>query len=403
MNVLFLTMLKISSIEARGIYTDLAREFTSENHHLYIVSPSERREKLHQKIVKGDQYTILRVNTLNLQKTSLVEKGIGQLLLEYQFLNVIKKNLKDVRFDLVLYTTPPITFTRVISFIKKRDNAFSYLLLKDIFPQNAVDLNMLKKNGMLYNFFRKKERALYRVSDKIGCMSPANVAYVLKHNPEVDKSKVEVNPNSIRPLVIEELKETRAEIREKYQLPSNKKIFVYGGNLGKPQGLEFLLEVIKASKHPEVFFLIVGSGTEYPKLLNWFKEQKPTNAKLLSGLPKIEYDELLTSCDVGLIFLSKEFTIPNFPSRLLSYLEMKMPVLAATDRNTDIGAIIEANNCGFGVESGNLLEAIDRINRLAEMKEEFLELQQNAVDLLERDYQVERTYDLIVKAVQANV
>jgi glycosyltransferase involved in cell wall biosynthesis len=316
---------------------------------------------------------------------------------------VIKKNLKDVRFDLVLYTTPPITFTRVISFIKKRDNAFSYLLLKDIFPQNAVDLNMLKKNGMLYNFFRKKERALYRVSDKIGCMSPANVAYVLKHNPEVDKSKVEVNPNSIRPLVIEELKETRAEIREKYQLPSNKKIFVYGGNLGKPQGLEFLLEVIKASKHPEVFFLIVGSGTEYPKLLNWFKEQKPTNAKLLSGLPKIEYDELLTSCDVGLIFLSKEFTIPNFPSRLLSYLEMKMPVLAATDRNTDIGAIIEANNCGFGVESGNLLEAIDRINRLAEMKEEFLELQQNAVDLLERDYQVERTYDLIVKAVQANV
>ena len=72
-----------------------------------------------------------------------------------------------------------------------------YLLLKDIFPQNAVDLGMFSKGGLLYRMFRKKEERLYQLSDYIGCMSPANVDYILRHNREVDIHRVEVCPNSI--------------------------------------------------------------------------------------------------------------------------------------------------------------------------------------------------------------
>ncbi len=114
-------------------------------------------------------------------------------------------------------------------------------------------------------------------------------------------------------------------------------MFIYGGNLGRPQGVGFLLETIRLTKRSDVYFLIVGSGTELKKIKEWFKENKPKNATLISILPKIDYDKLLAACDVGLIFLNKNFTIPNYPSRLLSYLEMKMPVIAATDPNTDIG------------------------------------------------------------------
>ena len=109
----------------------------------------------------------------------------------------------------------------------------------------------------------------------------------------------------------------------KYNLPIDKKIFVYGGNLGKPQGLDFLLETILSATDKNVFFLIVGSGTEYDRIGKWFVEIKPKNALLVPGLAKEDYDLLLNACDVGLIFLHKDFTIPNFPSRLLSYLEMK--------------------------------------------------------------------------------
>lgn len=71
--------------------------------------------------------------------------------------------------------------------------------------------------------------------------------------------------------------------------------------------------------------MIVGSGTEFSKVQTWFTTNTPGNALLLAGLPKNEYDQLIQSCDVGLIFLDRRFTIPNFPSRMLSYLEYKMP------------------------------------------------------------------------------
>ena len=199
MNVLFLTLVNINNVNERNIYSDLMRKFRDEGHEVYIVTPSERRLRQKTEIRKTDGITLLKIKILNIQKANLIEKGVSTLLIEHQFLSGIKNHIKGVRFDLVLYSTPPITFTKVISYIKHRDGAKSYLLLKDIFPQNAVDLEMIKKDGLIHRYFRHKEKQLYQISDYIGCMSPANVAYLIKHNPEINPEIVEVNPNSIEP------------------------------------------------------------------------------------------------------------------------------------------------------------------------------------------------------------
>ena len=97
--------------------------------------------------------TILKLKIGNTQKTNIIEKGISTILIEGQLIRAIKKYFSDIKFDLVLYATPPVTIAGTVRYIKKRDGALSYLMLKDIFPQNAVDLKMLKKKGMLYAFF----------------------------------------------------------------------------------------------------------------------------------------------------------------------------------------------------------------------------------------------------------
>jgi glycosyltransferase involved in cell wall biosynthesis len=402
MNILFLTLVKIKSLEERGIYTDLLRKFREEGHEVFVVSPSERRDKKKTFLSTKEGVSILNVRTFNLQKTNIVEKGIGTLAIEYQYLNAIKKHFSTIKFDLVLYSTPPITFSKVIDFVKKRDNAYSYLLLKDIFPQNAVDMKMLKKGGVLHKLFLKKERRLYELSDTIGCMSEANMNYVINHNPTIAPKKVEVNPNSIEPLEWITTLEEKTSIKELYELPLDKKIFVYGGNLGKPQGIDFLIETIAYTTNSNVFFLVVGSGTEFNRVNKWFQINQPQNAKLLSGLPKEEYDQLLKACDVGMIFLHKDFTIPNFPSRLLSYLEMKMPVIAATDPNTDIGTEIEKNNCGYAVLSGDILGMQKAIDELVSNENNFIQMQENAWSLLQNEYKVDYSYQLIKNRV-ANV
>jgi len=348
-------------------------------------------------LIEKDNHAILKVKTLNIQKTNFIEKGVGMLLLEYQFEKAINKYFKDIKFDLILYSTPPITLTRIIDKIKKRDGTKTYLLLKDIFPQNAVDIGMMSGSGLLYSLFRKKEQKLYRLSDYIGCMSPANVKFLLKHNPEIHPERVEVCPNSVE-LETDLPAIDKSIAKRKHGIPADSTVFIYGGNLGKPQGLDFLLRVLDSNRDKkDRYFLVVGSGTEYNKIAKWFEDNRPENAQLLSALPKQEYDELVRSCDVGLIFLDPRFTIPNYPSRLLSYLEYKMPVLMATDVNTDIGTIAEENDYGIWCENGDLNTFNSLVNKLVADPSLQRQMGEKGYKFLEDNYTVEKSYEIIMR------
>lgn len=398
MNILYPTISQFADVEQQGIYTDLLRKFRDEGHNIYIVKSLERRFDGQTGLIERNGVYILNVKTLNIQKTNKIEKGLGTLLIDYQFLYAAKKYYKDISFDLILYATPPVTFTRLIKFIKAKGSVRSYLLLKDIFPQNAVDLDILRKGSLLYNYFRKKEKKLYRISDHIGCMSPANKRYVLKHNADLDEQKVEVNPNSIDLKADTDKRPAPDEILRKYGIPCDRIVFIYGGNLGKPQGVEFLLDVLEANRENQsVYFVIVGSGTEYPKVSEWFGSRNPANAKLLHHLPRTEYDNLERACDIGMLFLDKRFTIPNFPSRLLGYLKHKLPIVAATDKNTDIGKIAEDNGFGFWSESGDLKSFKLNIQKFLENEEMIRTMGKRGFDYLKTHYTVTQSYKTIMK------
>jgi hypothetical protein len=345
-----------------------------------------------------DGIHILGVRTLNLQKTNVIEKGLGQLLVEYQYRNAIRRYLKDIHFDLILYSTPPITFSAAIQYAQRRNpNAKTYLLLKDIFPQNAVDIGMMSKTGIkgiLYRYFRKKEKYLYSISDNIGCMSPANVEYLLSHNPEIQRDKVEVAPNSIQ--LVEAPKVNKVEIRNKYGLPVDRPLFIYGGNLGKPQGIPFLIDCLDSNANrTDCHFVVIGNGTEFSKFQKWYLETKPASVTLMNRLPKDEYDRLVASCDVGMIFLDHRFTIPNFPSRLLPYLENRMPIIAATDPNSDTGKIAEKNGYGYWCESDSVEAFTSILNKM--ITSNIHEMGEVGYRFLCENYLVQNTYNAIIK------
>lgn len=399
MKILFLTLARIDSIEVQGIYPDLLRKFRDNGHEVTIVSPAERKYRNKTKYIQEGGVRILNAWTTNIQKTNLLEKGITTLFLEFYYYKAIKKyvNYKDV--DLILYSTPPITFTYLIKRLKKASNAKTYLLLKDIFPQNAVDLNLLKYGGILYNYFRKQEKVLYKISDFIGCMSPANLNYVLKNNPEIEKNKLEVNPNSI------EVKfnsfELGTDLYIKYNIPRNKVIFIFGGNLGIPQGIEFLKAHIAYCKSiKEAFFLIVGDGTEYNNFSQWIQTEGIPNALLIKELPKSEYDELIRLSHVGLIFLNPLFTIPNFPSRILSYMQNCLPVICATDLVTDIGEIAFNNNFGYKCLTSDSEAFFDYVIRLLN-KELREQMGVNAYRFLINEYNTDISYNKIIKKIDS--
>ena len=398
MRIIFLSLVQIDSLDEQGIYQDLLRIFFEEGHSITIVCPVERRKSISTRFIQKDGVNILQVKTLNVQKTNLFEKGLATISLNFLFKRAIQIHISNNSFDLILYSTPPITLTGLIKYLKKSNEAKTYLLLKDIFPQNAVDMGMIHKNGLIHQYFIRQEKQLYKISDRIGCMSSANVEYIKYNNPEIPESILEINPNSIDLSKVQGIRQKHENVLARFDIPENKTLFLYGGNLGKPQGVSFLLDLINesATACPEAHFIIVGSGTAYSMLKKWFNFKAPLNATLIKVLPKEQYDELAACCDIGLILLHPNFTIPNFPSRLLTYMANKMPVLCMTDGVSDIGPLAEKNNFGKWCLNGDLKTSLELIIFFITNKNQRIAMGQNSYNYLLKNFDVRFSYEKIM-------
>lgn len=400
MNVIFLSIGGLSNLGDNAVYPDLLRHFRDNGHMVHVVCQRERRSRLFTELKIEHGIKVLRVKTGNITKTNFIEKGISTLLISDQFKRAIDKYFKNIKFDLILYSTPPITIVSTVLYLKKRDNAFSYLMLKDIFPQNALDIDLLKTTGwkgIITKYFFAQEKKLYMASDSIGCMSEANVEFLKKNNPYLEKWKIGICPNTINPTIFNDI--DKIFIRKMFKLPLDKIVFVYGGNFGKPQDVNFIIQVLKNNVNKDDrHFVMCGSGTDFYKIKDYEKNMNSKNITVIDGMNKNHYDQLLEACDVGLIFLDKRFTIPNFPSRLLDYMNHGMPILAATDKNTDVREVILNGKFGWWCESKEVYEYNNIVNEICSNPQMISEKGKLSRKYLENNYNTKIAYDRIIYA-----
>lgn len=390
MNVLYIASTYPTPEEGSSLYTDLAEQLKEKNHNVVVVV-AEEKKKINKTQIKNERnIEVLRVKTGNLYNVSLIEKAISFITLQHKLKKAINKYLKNEKFDLILFMAPPVTICSVIKYAMNKFNAKSYLMQKDIFPQNALDLKILSKINPIYWYFRYKEKILYKIATKIGCMSKGNIEYLKQHNTEISDSKLELFPNTIK--LNNEIKTLKyIDYKEKYNIPKGKCVAVYGGNFGKPQGIEFLKKVLNEYRDSnKIHFLLFGKGTEKNNLFRYIEDKKIKNVTIEDYIPSDEYSELLKQADIGLVFLDYRFTIPNIPSRTLSYFESGIPIMAATDKNTDYKNFIEnETKSGLWAESNGIDAYKEKLNYLIENKDKRIELGKNGREYLEKNLTTE--------------
>ncbi len=347
MKVLFLMFAFPDMNKSFNMYTTLVEEFVNNNHEVSVIAPGNDKTGIYLE----KNIPILRVKTLPIKNVPYYLKGLSNILLPYQFERALNRFYKDRSFDLIISPTPPITLVDLAAKLKKKYSAKFYLILRDIFPQNAVDLGFMRKGGLTHRYFRAKEKKLYRVADFIGCMSQGNIQYILKHNPEVAAEKLHELRNFQKPY--QGFGFDKDILKNKYGI-SDKFVVVFGGNMGKPQQLENVLALAKSVlNYTDILFLLLGEGVQMKNLEIYIKENGLTNIKIQRTIPKQEYQDLLSICHVGLISLHKDFTIPNIPSKALDYFNVGLPVLASLDKATDFGVILDKENCGLWSYAGD--------------------------------------------------
>lgn len=379
-----------------NIYTDLAEEMINQGHEVTVVAIEEKKNIENTILKKERNIDVLRVRVGNMYSVGFIEKGISFVTLQFKFKKAIKEYLENKEFDLIVFMAPPVTFANVVKYAKKLFNCKSYLMQKDIFPQNSLDLGLMKKYNPIYWYFKIQEKKLYNVSDIIGCMSQGNIDYLLENNNYLKKEKLEYFPNTMKASTNIEIDKS---IREKYNISDDKILAIYGGNFGKPQGIDFILKVLNEYKeNDKVIFVFIGKGTEKNKLYSYIDENNITNVLKLEYLPREEYQKLLNSSDIGLIFLDSRFTIPNIPSRTLSYFDLSIPVIAAIDKNTDYHKLIEDSKSGFTCISDNIEDFKQNFDILLNSKEKRKEFGRNGREYFEKNLTPKISVEILEKA-----
>ena len=406
MDVLFLTIDNVTGFRTRSIYMDLANTFINHGHFVTILSVCEQRDAGPevQPRIETDHAEIIRVFTPNVTKVSnYIQKGLSLFSLARLMRKAAKKATSDRIYDLVLYGSPPVSFYSAVGYVKKRQRAYTYLLLKDIWPYDCLYGDVLSRKGwkgIAFNILRLMALRLYSVSDTIGCMSPANIRFLTENEPRLSRAKIEVNPNSIRPFGKTLSEQEKHELRGKYGIPADQTVFVFGGNIGIAQGLDFALKAVEEAKEiKDALFVFIGSGTAQSIVESQARSNQLPNLLFIPSIPKDEYEQLVYACDVGLVFLNHECLSPNFPSRILCYLQASLPVLLATDPYTDVGSIAEENGFGLWCESNDPAAFVRHVHTLMD-PETRMEMGNGGHEYFLKEYTVDHSYELIMKRLQ---
>ncbi|MBI9008542.1 MAG: glycosyltransferase family 4 protein [Tenericutes bacterium] len=397
MNIIYLSTSFPKPDKGETIYTDLAHELKKRGHSVIVVVADQKKNLKTNSFEEENGIRVLRIACMNFYDVNKIKKAISFMFMPKYIKKGIKKYLKGYEFDFVLHESPPVSNFSIVRWIKKTFNCLNFLMLKDIFPQNAVDLQLFSKRSIFYHYYRYLEVKMYRLSDKIGVMSKGNLEYILKHN-KIDQlsKKTSVFPNTIR--VNPSVSTNKEFCRKSQNIPEDSLVLVFGGNMGLPQYIELLIYALEYFRDNEkVYFILIGRGTERTKIKDLIENKSISNIKLLQNLSRSDYENYVLISDLGIITLNPKFTIPNYPSRILSYFRHSLPVLAATDINTDIKELIIDNDLGYWVHSAHKKEFVKQIEKLIYDKSGLKEKGMNANRYLKEKFSVSISVDFLEK------
>lgn len=342
MKILFTLLKSPHDLNNSGMYADLIQEFTKNGHDVTIIGGSQNSTDLYYmggvRILRVQSLPVVYVN-------NLIRKGIGMATLPWFFKRAYNKYLKNEKFDWIVMPTPPITLIDVVKYIKKKSAAKLYTILRDIHPQSSASLGEIKFKWMEHYLYRRSDLG-YRISDVIGCMSPENINFINREHDIPDTTKCRILYNWMNYVPYQNA--DTHDLRIKYNL-ADKFVVLFGGNLGLGQCVDNIADLAKHYlANEQIRFVIIGKGVKKGYLKNLADQNNLTNMIFLDFMPRDEYLNFVKSADLGLISIHGNNAAPTCPSKILSYMSLKIPVLALINKNSDYGTIfLDQPGAGF--------------------------------------------------------
>lgn len=371
---------------------ELGVEFVRLGHTVSVITPEPKLSENFQ-ISVLDGVNVCRFRSGKIKNVSKVKRAINETLLSYHAWKSCKGYLKENPHDLIVYYSPSIFWGGLVSRLKKLWNVPSYLILRDFFPQWAIDQRLIREGSMIEKYFRYFENKNYAVANKIGIMSKKNLEWFSTSFTQNVDLEVLYNWAENTPVKSKNYYKKELGLEDKI-------VYFYGGNIGYAQDM---MNIVRLAKnmilHTKAHFVLVGAGDEVVLVKEAIINENLTNMTLLASVGQDEFKQMLADFDIGLFTLHKDHTTHNFPGKLLGYMVQNLPILGSINEGNDLKDVVEENKAGLISVNGE--DDIFYANAFKLLDDEKYRIQtgKNAKKLLDDIFSVEVAAKQILKSI----
>lgn len=333
---------------------DLSHELVRQGHHLTVMIPASDIDQPWL-LEKLGGVEVLRLKSPRTKDMSYARRTMGEFLMPFAMRRNLRKSpLADVRWDGVIWYAPTIFLGPIVNAIKKASGCPSYLIIRDIFPEWAVDMGLLGR-GLPYRFLKAVEAYQYSVADVIGVQTPANLPYFNRAGLKPDQC-VEVLQNWLA-----QAPNTGCSISVANSPLAGRTVFVYAGNMGVAQGMGILIDLAERLRsRDDIGFLFVGRGSDAQLLRDAAIRRELGNVVFYDEIEPEEIPGLYAQCHAGIVALDPRHKTHNIPGKFLTYMQAGLPVLANINPGNDLIQIIEGERVGR-VCTDQSVESLERL------------------------------------------
>ena len=316
---------------------DLSREFVGHGHKLTVLLPSSDLT-LPWLIEDFDGVQLVRLRAPKTKDIGYVRRTINEFLMPFAMLRNLRKSpLAGERWDGVVWYAPSIFFGPIVSALKYVSHCKSYLIIRDIFPEWAVDMGLMSR-GLPYWFFKGVANYQYSVADVIGIQAQGNQIYFRDRKD----CQIEVLQNWLT-----DAPNVGCSISVASTVLAGRTIFVYAGNMGVAQGMGVLLELAeRLHSSKDIGFVFVGRGSDAQRLRLYAENRRLDNVVFFDEIDPTEIPGLYAQCHVGIVALDPRHKTHNIPGKFLSYMQAGLPVLASINPGNDLEEMINCEGVG---------------------------------------------------------
>jgi hypothetical protein len=344
------------------IMTKIAEMLANQGNVNVICGSSNYQSKnLNAKNPLNKEINLVKIKTPPLDKNNIFYRII--LFSFFTFSVLFKILLKVKKNDNVIVVTNPPTVLIIISFLKFFRKFKLFIILQDIFPENAAVSGLIKKKSFLYKISLNAMDFGYKNADHlIACGADMKDLFV---NKGINPNKISVVPNWADNDLVDFDFNFIFNRNEYFNLDLNDKIVIeFAGNIGRVQGLESFIKIFRKSTNNNIVLLIIGDGAYKKLLVDYVCDNNIRNVYFFPSKPRNEQAIFLNSCDIGLVTLCDGMFGLGVPSKAYNLMSVSKPILYIGDKNSEIDRYISKNNIGWSFNWSEENEIVNFLNKI---------------------------------------